>query len=147
MTIVPLIPPKPPAAHDDPAVVADATDHKTTASRPAVAVVVTMVGTGDGSKMQTGTVAVTKGEHEPNVIVKVVTPVAMIFVRGLKAFMVSFVAILPVAGASGIIPFHGFVDLMIKAASLSFGVGVVAAGNALVEVLTKLDQKFPSWTA
>lgn len=128
-------------------VVADATDGKTTVSRPVTPAVVTMIGTGDGSKLPTGTIARTDGEHQPNVIINVVTPIAMILLRGTKAFMVSFVGVVGVGGPTGIIPAHSFWELAMKAASLSVGVGVLAGANALVEVLTKLDQKFPSWTA
>ena len=47
------------------------------------------------------------------------------------------------------LPEHGWEPTVLaaKAAGLSVGVGILAIGNALLEVLTKLDQKFPSWTA
>ncbi len=125
----------------------DGTDGKVTESRPVPPTVVTLIGTGDSSKLEKGTIAVTDGWHQPNVIINVVTPLAMMLVRGLKAFLVSFLALMPAGAATGIIPAHNFGDLALKAASLSVGVGVLAFGNALLEVLTKLDQKFPSWTA
>ncbi len=124
-----------------------ATDAKVTLSRPVEPVTVVVTGTGDGSKLPTGTVATTAGVHQPNVVIKVITPIAMMLVRASKAFMISWLAIMPAAGATGIIPSHDFWDLAMKAAGLSVGVAVVAAGNALLEILTKLDQRFPSWTA
>ena len=130
---------------DDPVVVA--TDYKTTQSRPVDPVTVTVMGTSDAGKLATGMVARTDGVHQPNVIIKVITPIGMMLVRGTKAFMVSWLAIMPVAGVTGIIPVHSFLELAAKAGGLSVGVGLLAVGNAFVEVLTKLDQKFPSWTA
>ncbi len=129
------------------ATVEDATEGKTTASRPVNPVVVTVIGTGDAGRLPTGTVARTDGVHQPNVITTVVTPLLLLLLRGSKAFMVSFVGVIGVGGPTGIIPAHSFWDLALKAASLSVGVGFMAVANALVEVLTKLDQKFPSWTA
>lgn len=126
---------------------ADAVDNKTTQSRPVVPMQVTVIGTGDGSRLPSGTIATTEGEHQPNVVIKVVTPILMILLRGTKAFVVSIVAILPVGGATGLIPAHDFFDLLWKSAILSTGVGITAALNALIEVLSKLDQKFPTWTA
>ena len=144
-TIKPLYVPDKKA--DDPAVATDATDHKATQSRPVNPVTVTVVSTSDAGKLETGMVARTEGPHQPNVIIKVITPIAMMLVRGAKAFLVSFLAIMPVAGVTGIITAQTFWGLAAKAAGLSVGVGILAIGNALLEVLTKLDQKFPSWTA
>jgi hypothetical protein len=123
------------------------TDEKTTQSRTVEPVTVTVIGTGDGSRLSSGTQATTPGAHMPNVVIQVVTPIAMMLVKGTKAFMVSWLAIMPVAGVTGIIPVHSFLELAAKAAGLSIGVGILAVGNAFVEILTKLDQKFPSWTA
>lgn len=119
---------------------------KTTQSRPVEPMQVTIIGTGDGSRLPTGTEAKTEGEHQPNVVMNVVTPIMAMLVRGTKAFMVSWLGIMPVAGMTGIIPFTTFWDLTIKAAGLSVGVGVMASGNMFLEILTKLDQKFPTWT-
>lgn len=101
-------------------------------------------GTGDGgAPLTTGTVGRTP-DHQPNIITAVVTPLMFICVRSLKAFVISLSGLLPVAGPTGVIPSHDFMDLFTKCVSLSVGIGITAGVVALGEVLSKLDQKFPT---
>jgi hypothetical protein len=122
-------------------------DDKTTLSRPVEPLQVTVLDTGDGSKLATGDIATTPGLHLPNVVIKVVTPIGMILVRAAKGFMVSFMSLITAGPATGIISFTDANNLIEKCAVLSIVAGVVAGGWAFLEVLTKLDQKLPTWTA
>ncbi len=120
---------------------------KVTESRPVKPVVVTIIGNGDASRLPTGTVAVTDGAHLPNMIATVLSPIGFMLMRGAKAFVVSFTTLMPAAGVTGVIPASDWWHLALKTSSLCVCVGVMAMAFAAAEVLTKLDQKWPSWTA
>lgn len=118
-------------------------EEKSTLSRPIEPMVVTMLGTGDG-RLPTGTEAATPGANQPNVIIKVVTPIIMILVRAAKGFMTTFMTLITAGPTTGIISFTDIGNLVAKCTVLSTVAAVIAGGWALTEVLTSLDQKFPS---
>ena len=127
----------------DPIVVEEATDSKTTASRPVEPVVVTVIGTGDGSKLPTGTVATTQGPHEPNIIVAVVPPIMAIAIRFANSYVTALVGLVTVGLTTTALPAHDFWHLVVKCASLALAGPGVALGKDLITVLGRLEQKYP----
>lgn len=120
-----------------------AVDHKTTQSRSVEPVVVSVVGTGDGSKLPTGTVATTPGSHEPNIVVRVVTPIVALAIRFVNVYVGSLVGILGAAMTSNIIPARDFYHLLLKCAGLAVAGAVILLLKDIVTVFSGLEKKFP----
>lgn len=124
-------------------------DNKTTLSRPVEPVRVAVIGTGDGSKLATGTEAVTIGAHEPNIVIKVVTPVFAILVRFGNVFLIQFVGLL----VAGMTPAGGkllntgdFFHLVTVCASLSLPGAALGFFKDLVTIFGRLESKYPLLT-
>lgn len=124
-------------------------DDKTTVSRPVEPIQVAIVGTGDGSKLESGAEAVTPGSHEPNIVVTVVTPVFAILIRFINAYLTTFVGLV----TAGMTPAGGkilytadFYHLVLTCASLALAGPSLALFKDLVTVFGKLEQKFPLLT-
>src|SRR5580765_8450881 len=75
-----------------------AEDGKTTESRPVDTVKVAVIGTGDASRLDSGVVAVTPGQHQPNLVTQVVTPLMALAVRFGYAWCTAFVGGVTTAG-------------------------------------------------
>lgn len=129
-----------------PAVVKEAVDHKSTESRPVEPVIVSMIGTGDGGHLPTGTIATTPGEHQPNVIVRVVTPIAALGIRFANAYVTTLVGLLTVGVTTDALPAADFAHLVVKCASLSLAGPGVALGKDLITILGRLERKYPLLT-
>jgi len=129
-----------------PAVVEQATDHKTTQSRPVEPMVVSIVGTGDGSKLASGTIATTPGAHQPNVIVQVVTPIAALGIRFANAYVTTLVGLVTVGVTTDALPAQDFAHLVVKCCSLSLAGPGVALGKDLITILGRLERKYPLLT-
>ena len=129
-----------------PDVLAEATDSKVTASRPVEPVTVAIVGTGDGSKMPSGTIATTAGAHEPNVIVQVVTPLAALTIRFANAYVTTLLGLLTVGATTKALPAPDFAHLVVKCCSLSLAGPAVSLGKDLITILGRLERKYPLLT-
>ena len=112
-------------------------------------VAISIIGTGDGGVHPTPdkTIAVTP-DHQPNLLVQVVTPIVAITVRAINLFLVAFSAALTVAGIGGdkILP----VADMEHAITLGLWMGLSAAGvgtvKNLITVFGRLEGKYPLGT-
>lgn len=118
-------------------------DEKVTASRPVDMVKVSVIGTGDGSRLASGTVAVTPGPHTPNVVTEVITPVVAIAIRFVKLYLVVLLGILGGAMSSNVIPAQDFAELFMKCAGLSVAAAVLDMLKNLITVFSGLEQKYP----
>lgn len=126
---------------------------KTTNEMPLQPVSVTVIGTGSVSggpaPMQSGTVATTPAEHQPNLLIKVITPLTALGVRFANAYFTTLVGIVT-AGmtpyGSQIMPTHDFADLLTKSALLAISGPTVALLKDLVTIFGRLENKFPLLT-
>lgn len=121
-------------------------DEKVTLSRPVEPVVVTVIGTGDGSRLPSGTKAETPGVHTPDLIVSVVGPAKAISIRFINVFLTSLLGILTGAMATHVIPAGDFWQLLVKCAGLSIAGAIVGLIKDLITVFGRLEQKNPLLT-
>lgn len=125
-------------------------DEKVTTSQPLeplrVAVIGTGTATGGPAPLQTGTVAATPEDHQPNLLVVVVPPLTAIAIRAVNTYLTVLVGLVAAGMTSDVIPSSDFLDLLQRCASLSVagtGLGVL---KDLVTVFGKLEGKFPLLT-
>lgn len=118
-------------------------DSKMTVSRPVAPVAVTMIGTGDSGHLPSGTVAFTTDPNQPNVIVKVVTPIAAVLIRFVNTFLTALLGILMGAMTSNVIQASDFLHLVYKCAGLAVAGAGVGLLKDLITVFGKLEGKFP----
>lgn len=100
---------------------------------------------GNQSHTLPGTIVTPEGH--PNIIIKVVQPLAIIVIRALRVFLQTLLGLLT-AGmvAPKALPASDFWHLLILCASLSAApAGVCVIQNA-IELLGKLDQAYPTLT-
>lgn len=114
---------------------------------PPVAIVMSRTGTGDG--LPNNTVATTP-DHLPNVIIKVITPLASILIRSLRVFIQTLLGGLGGAGlvaGTGVgqkyLPFYDFRQALTLSASIAVTAAIVCALQNTGELLGDLDQRFP----
>jgi hypothetical protein len=117
---------------------------------PPVTVAMVGTGTGDGSvsaPLTPGTVAKTP-DHQPNIVLNVITPAVAVMVRAVTLFLIAFSAALSVAGIGGkdIMP----VADMQHAIRLAMWMGLSAAGvgtvKNLITIFSGLEGKYPLGT-
>jgi hypothetical protein len=123
-----------------------ADEDKVTESRPVEPMVVTVIGTGDGSKLPTGTEAETPGAHQPNLVVSMVGPVLAVSIRFINTFLTVLLGILMGAMGTDVIPASDFWDLLFKCAGLSVAGAVVGLIKDLITVFGRLEQRNPLLT-
>ncbi len=135
---------------EKPEVVEAAVDGKITESRPVEPVRVSVLGIGDASKIQAGTVAVTEGLHVPNFIVEAVNPATALLVRFVYVFLYTLTGTfsLKMAPASDnmVISAIQAADFhAIMAAGCSMALATAAAGllKDMTTVFSGLTKKFP----
>ncbi len=124
---------------------------KTTDETPLQPVKVTVIGTGPvtggPAPMQTGTVATTAAEHQPNLLVTVISPVAALGIRFGYAYMTTLVGLVGAGLASTeAIPHTDFINLVLKCAGLSLAGPAVSLGKDMITIFSRLEQKFPLLT-
>lgn len=136
----------PPTEDPVKAALVEATDHKTTESRPVAPVTVAIVGTGDGSRLASGTVATTAGSHEPNIVIQAVQPVVAVGVRFANTFLIQLVGLLVAAmtptGAT-VLHARDFFHLVALCAGLALPGAGLGFLKDLVTIFGRLEQKFP----
>ena len=123
------------------------TDLKTTVE-PIEPITVTVVGgTGDGgaSPLTTGTVGTTP-DHQPNIVVKVVTPLATLVIRFVNNFFIIFIPLVGAGMGSDLLPATDFENLVIKCAKLAVGAAAFAFIKDVATIFSGLERKFPLWT-
>ena len=88
---------------------------------------------------------VTTAVGHPEVIIKVVQPLMIILVRASRVFLQTLLGLLS-AGmvAPKLLPVADFNHLLISCASLSVASAVVCVIQNAIELLGRLDQKFPT---
>lgn len=121
-------------------------DEKMTSSRPVEPMTVTVIGTGDGKVLPTGTEAKTPGANQPNLVVSVISPIKAIAIRFVNVFLTSLLGILTGAMATDVIPAPDFMHLVYKCAGLSVAGAVVGLIKDLITVFGRLEQKNPLLT-
>lgn len=83
----------------------------------------------------------------PDVLVKVVTPIAAILVRAAKTYMQTLLGLLSAAGlgmASSTLPPGDFLHTLKICAGLSIGSGVMSLLTNITLLLTALGDRFPT---
>lgn len=113
---------------------------------------VTIIGTGDGtlpvsgmSSLTDGTPAVTP-DHQPNLVIKVVTPAMAILVRFLNGYLTVMVGLVAAGMTSNLIPAVDFYHLLLACAKLSLAGPALGALKDCVTIFGRLEQKFPLMT-
>lgn len=118
-------------------------DEEKTQTIPIAPMTVTVIsGTADGAPIPTGTVVPTP-DHQPNLIVQVVTPIAAILVRFVNSFLTALLGILMGAMTSDVIEAHDFVHLVYKCAGLAVAGAGVGLIKDLITVFGKLEGRYP----
>lgn len=86
---------------------------------------------------------ITTPDHQPNIVVQVVTPVLAVLIRFANAYLTAIVGLLVGGPATGLITAGDLWHLLLKCASLALFGPVVAALKDIVTILTGLERKFP----
>lgn len=125
------------------------TDEKVSPPASLEPVKVTVIGTGDGTSLETGTVALTpKGQS--NLIAIVVKPAVALAVRFVHAYGAALVGLLvgiPLADkATGMVPFSDFWDLLVKSSTLALSGPTIELLKNIVTIFARLENKYPLWT-
>lgn len=114
---------------------------------PIPPVTVTMVGTGSGgaAPIPSGTVLSTP-DHQPNLIIKVVTPVKAITIRFINSYLTMLVSLVGAGMTTNIIPASDFLHLVYKCMALSLASAGLGLLKDLVTIFGKLEQTNPLLT-
>ncbi len=126
-------------------IVAEATDHKTTVSRPVTPETVSVIGIADTSTLKSGTVAVTEDPHQPNMIINVISPLVALIVRFGYDWSTAFVGIAGAGGLGGdkLIHHTDLLSLLQTAAIVSTCVAGLAAMKNAATIFSGLEKRFP----
>ncbi len=118
-------------------------DPEKTETTPIQPMTVTVIsGTGDGAPIPSGTVMATP-DHQPNLIIQVVGPIAAILVRFINTFLTALLGILMGAMTSNVIQASDFIHLVYKCAGLAVAGAGVGLLKDLITVFGKLEGKYP----
>lgn len=107
-----------------------------------VTVVGSGTGTGDGAPLLNGQIVPTP-DHQPNLVVQVVTPLVAILIRFGNAYLTTLVGLMLGGPATGLITASDLWHLLLKCASLSLAGPVISLIKDIVTILTGLEKKFP----
>lgn len=112
-------------------------------------ITVTMVGsgggTGDGAPISNNQMLHTP-DHQPNVIVKVVTPIVALLIRFGNAYVTALVGLVTVGLTTDALPAADFYHLVVRCAGLSLAGPAVAAAKDAITIFQGLEKKFPLLT-
>ncbi len=110
---------------------------------------VTMIGTGDGGvPIPSGTIATTP-DHQPNLIVNVVGPLAAILVRFVNLYLTTLVGLVAAGmtpAGSSLLKTGDFYHLVLTCASLALPGAALGLIKDVVTVFGRLEQKYPLLT-
>ena len=106
---------------------------------------VTVIGTGDGGALASGTVAHTP-PNQPNIIVKVIDPVVALVVRFAHVLVNTFVTSISAGLTSDLLPVSNPTELFYFSVKLSLLAAAIALGKDVVVVLAQLTKKYPLLT-
>lgn len=110
-------------------------------------VLVTLIGTKNDVIPTTGTVALTPGAGQPNIVVqRIITPLVAIGVRFANTFLTALLGILTGAMATNVIQASDFLHLVYKCAGLAVAGAGMGLIKDLVTVFGKLEQQNPLLT-
>lgn len=107
-------------------------------------ITVAMIGTGDG-RTPYGVIE-TPGEHKPNLLIMVVSPLAAILIRFANSYVTALLGLVTVGLTTDAIPAADFYSLVVRCAGLSLAGPCVALGKDLVTILGNLEKKYPLLT-
>lgn len=102
-------------------------------------------GTGAGHPITDGTV-ITTPDHMPNIVARVITPLAAILIRFANAYVTALIGLVTVGLTSDALPASDFAHLVIRCAGLSLAGPGVALMKDLVTILGNLEKKYPLLT-
>jgi hypothetical protein len=97
-----------------------------------------LMGTGTGS----GLVVTPAGRA--NLLIKVISPIAIILVRAAKAFLDTMLGVMTAGPVTGLIPASDFGHLLIVSASFSVSAAGFSIIRSLIELFSKFDQSHPT---
>lgn len=104
---------------------------------------VTVIGTGTGaSPLTTGTTGTTP-DHQPNILVTVISPLMAILIRFANAYLTMLVGLITAGMATNIIPASDFLHLVKACAQLSVAGAGLGLLKDLVTVFGGLERKYP----
>ena len=102
-------------------------------------------GTGDGAPLTSGQVMVTP-DHQPNLVVRVVTPIVAIAIRFANAYLTALLGLVTVGLTTDAITAPDFGHLVMKCLGLSLAGPCVSLAKDLITILGGLEKKFPLLT-
>lgn len=103
---------------------------------------VTVISTGDGKMIDSGTVGTTP-KNQPNMIVRVINPLVAIGVRFVNAFLTILVGLIGAEMVTNVIPYTDFFGLVLACAKLAVSGAGVGLLKDLATVFGKLEHKYP----
>lgn len=106
---------------------------------------VALIGTGDGTMPEHGTVVET-AEDQSNLVVVIVQPLVAILIRFANAYLITLVGLVTGGMATDIIPAADFAALVVSCAKLSLAGAGLGLLKDLVTIFGKLEQKYPLLT-
>lgn len=119
-------------------------DDKMTESRPVDTVKVSVIGTGDASKLESGMVAVTPGANQPNLVMQVFSPVVAVAIRFGYDWVKAFLGTAVVGKmAEGGVPNLNVLQAAILSATVIALIGLL---YNLATVFSGLEKKYPLLT-
>lgn len=120
------------------------TDEKVTPPVPIEPVKVTVIGTGtgNGAPLTTGTTGTTP-DHQPNLIVKVISPLMAILIRFINAYLTMLVSLVGAGMTTNIIPAADFLALVLACAKLSLAGAGLGAIKDCATVFSGLERSHP----
>ena len=124
-------------------------EEKTTESQPLAPIAVTVVGTGSGKALDmpgVGLVATTPAEHQPNVLVNVISPVVALSIRFANMYLTILVGLVAAGMTSDAIPYTDFASLVWKCAGLSVAGAGLDLGKNLITIFGRLESRYPLLT-
>jgi hypothetical protein len=103
-------------------------------------VTLTVIGTGDG--LVNCTTAKTPPD-QPNIIIRVVTPLMAIGIRFANAYLTALVGLVTVSVTTTALPAPDFIHKVILCGSLAFAGPAIALIKDLITVFGRLEGKYP----
>lgn len=95
--------------------------------------------------MGTGSGTIITPTGQPNIIIKVVQPLMLVFVRATRVFLQTLLGLVTAGlAAPKALPTQDFMHLLVLCASLSLAPAVVCIIQNTIELLGKLDQAYPT---